>query len=633
MSTGGEPASTGFSEEATMEACGERDEEMQVQLDRSGGRTAVVVPGEELSPGDHAGWTTQRRKPQQRRAEAPRSPPSTGKPAAKANASLQSKEKFVKKVNASMSRAARMPNSIPREEHKIIIRPRGGLQVGKVRPTELATAIMVATGIARETAMQDTVCLNVAQNIIIVSTPAEERISKYARIEALTIGSREYEVYAYQAAPNGTVKGVIRNISTEDTQEEIIENIVNDYNPTAIDARRIGKSSAIVVLFQGEKVPTTVKYGSVLVRCSLYRQHREVCKCCGGVGHRQDVCPQPEKNVCFACGKQNPSENHAETCKPRCKLCGGAHPTGAASCSNRFKTPYLVRRRQWSRQQTKDASSARKEISRSEGEFPPLLQQRGRSGSKKREQRPGNRSASRGARDRSQSAARKTRGKSGDRPSRATSQSREHVMWAEIAGAPKGRRRSRSPRQRREMLQPRDERVDRLQEQVAALKAENASLSQKLERAIKLLESSGREQEPRGGAMTRSEERRPEQPARPAQKEEEAEPPTKMKALQKREGQSDAVETETEMDEDQDPPCGEEGIQGAQKQRLVSWELRLRRCAGRISRLEKRMDAFEANVNARLDKIQEYLHRMLDGDEVTPGQYVQANQPTPNHGQ
>lgn len=339
----------------------------------------------------------------------------------------------MRKVNASMSRAARMPNSIPREEHKIIIRPRGGLQVGKVKTTELATAIMVATGITRETAMQDTVCPNVAQNIIIVSTPAEERISKYARIEALTIGSREYEVYAYQAAPDGTVKGVIRNISTEDTQEEIIENIVNDYNPMAIDAKRIGKSSAIVVLFQGEKVPTTVKYGSVLVRCSLYRQHREVCKCCSGVGHRQDVCPQPEKRVCFACGKQNPSENHAETCKPRCKLCGGAHPTGAASCSNRFKTPYLVRRRQWSRQQKKDASSARKEIFRSEGEFPPLLQQRGRSGSKKREQRPGNRSASRGTRDRSQSAARKTRGKSGDRPSRATSQSREHVTWAEIA--------------------------------------------------------------------------------------------------------------------------------------------------------------------------------------------------------
>lgn len=162
--------------------------------------------------------------------------------------------------------------------------------------------------------MQDTVCPNVAQNIIIVSTPAEERISKYARIEALTIGSREYEVYAYQAVLDGTVKGVIRNISTEDTQEEIIENIVNDYNPTAIDARRIGKSSAIVVLFQGEKVPMTVKYRSVLVRCSLYRQHREVCKCCGGVGHRQDMCPQPEKSVCFACGKQNPSENHAANC-------------------------------------------------------------------------------------------------------------------------------------------------------------------------------------------------------------------------------------------------------------------------------------------------------------------------------
>lgn len=330
--------------EAAMDTSSAQETSPQVQLDRNFGRTAIIVPGEDSSPDDNAGWTIQRRRSPQPPGEASQ-PSIPGKPANKAPKSPPTRKQFAARVNATLTRAARMPNNIPRSEFKIIIRPRGGMNTGRTKATELMAAITAATGITREAALRDTICPNVAQNIIVMSTPDEKRAIRYAQLRSLTVGDQVHEVFAYHAAPDDTAKGVIRNISTEDSPEEIRANIVNIYNPMAIDAHRIGSSTAVIVLFQGTKVPETVKYGAVLVRCSLYRQHREVCRTCGKIGHRQDVCPQPNARVCFACGKTNPGENHENECKPRCKLCGGPHPTGSAGCVNRFKTPYLVKKR------------------------------------------------------------------------------------------------------------------------------------------------------------------------------------------------------------------------------------------------------------------------------------------------
>ncbi|KAH7974127.1 hypothetical protein HPB49_010274 [Dermacentor silvarum] len=163
--------------------------------------------------------------------------------------------------------------------------------------------------------------------------------TKFAESEALrhdTIGEQAHETYAYFVAPHDTSKGVIHGISKTETTADIRENIIHPGNPKAIEAHRIGETTAVLVLFQGQKVPSTVKYGVTIVRCSLYCQHHQVCRTCGKIGHRQDVCPQPNTKVCFACGKPNPRDTHAEECKPRCKLCNGPHPTGAPGCSNQF---------------------------------------------------------------------------------------------------------------------------------------------------------------------------------------------------------------------------------------------------------------------------------------------------------
>lgn len=103
-----------------------------------------------------------------------------------------------------------MPRVMPREDIKIVIRPRGGLNVARTEVPTLMAAILAATGVKREEAMGDIFCPNPVQNIIVVSTPDERRARQYSRIKCLTIGGTGHEVWAYQAAMEGTVKGVTR---------------------------------------------------------------------------------------------------------------------------------------------------------------------------------------------------------------------------------------------------------------------------------------------------------------------------------------------------------------------------------------------------------------------------------------
>lgn len=219
------------------------------------GRTAVTVDGTDLQPSDTEGWQGAAERLRQRAAGA-----ASGESVPAPAAPKVSNAQFAKRVSARISRAARMPRTLPREEIKIVLRPRGGLNVGRTDASRLMAAIFAAAGTSLQESKEDTMCTNVAQNIIVISTPHEGRASKYAGIRLLRVGDRDHEVNAYLSAPNGTAKGVIRGISLSDSNRELQDNIVNDANPLALDAHRIGNTTTVIVVFEGTKVPNYVKY-------------------------------------------------------------------------------------------------------------------------------------------------------------------------------------------------------------------------------------------------------------------------------------------------------------------------------------------------------------------------------------
>ncbi|KAH7939720.1 hypothetical protein HPB52_016398 [Rhipicephalus sanguineus] len=301
----------------------------------------VSVDGETISREEFeesTGWSTVGSKKLAR--EQPLEPSAEPQ---RGNNSKKQREQRLRQI----TRSSRMP-PLPRGDYKIIIRPRGGLRVADHGAARLATSIYHAAEIPRETQDEDTICLNSQQNIIVVSTPIEAHADKYQKISRITIGNQTYDTSAYEAAPDFTSKGVIRDIPLEDTARDITANIITSKNPTAIAAKRLSNTTTVIVLFTGLRVPTYVRYGGALLRCSLYRKQIDTCYQCGRLGHRADVCPNPNDHLCRGCGAANPPQDHQ--CKPTCQLCGGNHQTAYKACRARYKTPYLVKRRQWERE-------------------------------------------------------------------------------------------------------------------------------------------------------------------------------------------------------------------------------------------------------------------------------------------
>ncbi|KAL1424129.1 hypothetical protein MTO96_003627 [Rhipicephalus appendiculatus] len=245
-------------------------------------------------------------------------------------------------IVSKVLRASKMPR-LPRDDIKIIFRPRDGLNIRSTCGVSLDEAIRNGAGLGDDEMI--TICPNPTQNILVISTPEEQTALKIAKIKVLTIDGKRYETNAYVSAPEQMAKGIIRNIPLKYTQDQLVHALVNPRNPSLTYAKRLGSSTTVILLYEGNRVPTWVYFNSVMIRVSLYRKQIDFCKECGRLGHRPDVCPKPEIKLCPICGLKNPSSEHE--CTPKCRICGEAHPTADRTCKAKYKVPYIVKQRRW----------------------------------------------------------------------------------------------------------------------------------------------------------------------------------------------------------------------------------------------------------------------------------------------
>ncbi|KAH9366962.1 hypothetical protein HPB48_018550 [Haemaphysalis longicornis] len=234
-------------------------------------------------------------------------------------------------VKKGINWLAKMPLR-PKNDTKIIVSVRGGMNIDKIGATVVADAITAAACIDNVKREADTICPNFQQNFVVVSKPEEENTAMYVRMKDLCIAGHMHEAAAYRAAPYETSKRIVRNVPLSESPQVLYR--VNPHNPLALTAKRNKESGTVFIGFERYKLPNYVRYGNELVRCTLCRKQMDVCSACGKLGHRTDVFPSPEVAVCRGFGSPNPGEAHQ--CTAKCELCGGKHIMAGKECKQRF---------------------------------------------------------------------------------------------------------------------------------------------------------------------------------------------------------------------------------------------------------------------------------------------------------
>ncbi|KAG0412961.1 hypothetical protein HPB47_009894 [Ixodes persulcatus] len=224
-------------------------------------------------------------------------------------------------------------HATPVNDHKVIVRPRDGLNFTVWSAEQVAMAFIDA---AQLTAAEiDTVKIRIRrdQNLVVVSTPEPEVAVRVQELPAITINGRQYEILAYIALPDNSCRGVITGLDSRPTSE-ILSTRIRAQGAKVLCARMMGQTNMAIINFEGLKVPYYVYFRGAEYRCLPHRPREQICTACLGLGHRVDVCPHPEENKCCRYGKPGTADQEHD-CNEKCVNCGGSHPATDSKCPAR----------------------------------------------------------------------------------------------------------------------------------------------------------------------------------------------------------------------------------------------------------------------------------------------------------
>ncbi|KAH7944823.1 hypothetical protein HPB49_000797 [Dermacentor silvarum] len=228
------------------------------------------------------------------------------------------------------------PQVMPRfgaEEAVIIIKPKGTLNLAQFRGSNQIGEAMYAAASIPRASQALAIWPAWDQNIIIIGIKNAQLIRQVLAIGQLELGGQARAVQAYLKTSDNTSRGVIQ-VDPKATEADITQAI---YSPEApvVGVRKLGKTNVAAITFEGRKVPFNVYYWGEAVPVRLYRKTTPACPRCGTIGHRPDVCPNPQTGRCRACGETNLQEDHE--CQPSCLICGGPHLTGSIQCNQKYR--------------------------------------------------------------------------------------------------------------------------------------------------------------------------------------------------------------------------------------------------------------------------------------------------------
>ncbi|KAG0420091.1 hypothetical protein HPB47_003683 [Ixodes persulcatus] len=267
------------------------------------------------------------------------------------------KSSLVTNHNKPSTRRRRPPlPRLPEDDRKVVVRP-SNLNLRMTTPGQLLKAICEQLNLPpQETFAKDTLRINPYNNTFTISTPMKDRADAYRSLPGFAMNNQEYPVTAYFPKPEQSVRVVISGALGNETPDEILHYCITE-NPELpiVNARRMGRSRAAVITFEGTKPPKEMIFQAGLFTCHSFKERVETCLNCRRVGHRADVCYRPKSQRCHRCGEEHAPPEEEDDDNP-----------GRRS---RSRTPSSRRRRSESRSRNRSTS------------YPPL-DDRGRNSSR-----------------------------------------------------------------------------------------------------------------------------------------------------------------------------------------------------------------------------------------------------------
>ncbi|KAL3255189.1 hypothetical protein MRX96_046680 [Rhipicephalus microplus] len=192
-----------------------------------------------------------------------------------------------KETRIIVKRSKQLP-PLPPNAIRVVVRPRGQLRLLDVPTPRLMKAVQAAL----QTTLPDDFCLRIhpTNNTFTAATTHSAAAELLKTLTSLTIGGHAYPCMAYVAPPPGATRGVISNAFDDETPTQLYEDLVKR-NPeySILAARRMGKTHSILITFDANEVPHSIKYMGAIHRCTPYRGSPDACTNCRLPGHRHDV--------------------------------------------------------------------------------------------------------------------------------------------------------------------------------------------------------------------------------------------------------------------------------------------------------------------------------------------------------